>query len=58
MGGECSAYGGEERHRQGFGGGNVRGRDLFDIPRCRWKDNVKMDLQEVGCGVMDWVKLA
>jgi hypothetical protein len=23
----------------------------------RWKDNIKMDLQEVGCGGMDWIKL-
>jgi hypothetical protein len=22
-------------------------------PRCRWEDNIAMDLQEVGCGVMD-----
>ena len=27
-------------------------------PRLRWKDNIKMDLQEVGCGVMDWMELA
>ena len=26
--------------------------------RRRWEDNIKMDLQEVGCGVMDWVELA
>jgi len=25
---------------------------------CRWEDNIKMDLQEVGCGVMDWIELA
>jgi len=25
---------------------------------CRWEDNIKMDLQEVGCGVMDWMELA
>jgi len=25
------------------------------IPRRRWEDNIKMDLQEVGCGVMDWI---
>ena len=25
--------------------------------RLRWEDNIKMDLQEVGCGVMDWIKL-
>jgi hypothetical protein len=27
-------------------------------PRHRWEDDIKMDLQEVGCGVMDWIKLA
>jgi hypothetical protein len=27
-------------------------------PRHRWKDNIKMDLQKVGCGNMDWIKLA
>jgi hypothetical protein len=26
-------------------------------PRRRWEDNIKMDLQEVGCGVMDWIEL-
>jgi len=26
-------------------------------PRLRWEDNIKMDLQEVGCGDMDWVDL-
>ena len=24
-------------------------------PRHRWEDNIKMDLQEVGCGDMDWI---
>jgi len=27
-------------------------------PRCRWVDNIRMDLQEVGCGYMDWIGLA
>ena len=27
-------------------------------PRHRWKDNIKLDLQEVGCGGMDWIELA
>jgi len=27
-------------------------------PRRRWDDNIKMDLQEVGCGGMDWIDLA
>ena len=22
---------------------------------CRWVDNIRMDLQEVGCGYMDWI---
>jgi len=27
-------------------------------PRHRWEDNIKMGLQEVGCGGMDWIELA
>jgi hypothetical protein len=27
-------------------------------PRYRWEDNIKMDLQEVGCWGMDWIELA
>ena len=27
-------------------------------PRRRWMDNIRMDLQEVGCGYMDWIGLA
>jgi 3-oxoacyl-ACP reductase-like protein len=26
--------------------------------RHRWEDNIKMDLQEVGCGNVEWIKLA
>ena len=26
--------------------------------RRRWEDNIKMDIQEVGCGGMDWIELA
>jgi hypothetical protein len=25
---------------------------------CRWMDNIKMDLREIGCGGMDWIDLA
>ena len=32
MGGECSAYGGDERRIQGFGGGNLRARDHLGDP--------------------------
>jgi hypothetical protein len=34
----------------------VRKRSLHR-PRRRWKDNIKMSLQEVGCGAMDWIEL-
>ena len=35
------------------------GRGLLGRPRCRWEDNNnKMDVQEVGCGDMDWIELA
>jgi len=27
-------------------------------PRRTWEDNIKMDLQDVGCGGMDWMELA
>ena len=27
-------------------------------PRRRWMDNIRTDLQEVGCGYMDWIGLA
>ena len=26
-------------------------------PRGRWDDNIKIDLKEVGCGVMEWIRL-
>ena len=34
------------------------GKRPMGRPRHRWEDNIKMDLQEVGCGGMDWIKLA
>jgi len=30
----------------------------YGRPRRRREDNIKMDLQEVGCGGMDWIELA
>jgi hypothetical protein len=34
------------------------GKRPLGRPRCRWEDNIKMDLQEVGCRGMDWIYLA
>jgi len=33
------------------------GKSPFGRPRRRWEDNIKMDLQELGCGVTDWIEL-
>ena len=38
--------------------GKSEGRKPLGRPRCRWVDNIKMDLQELGCGGMDWIELA
>jgi len=34
--------------------GEREGKRLLGRPSRRWEDNIKMDLQEVGCGGMDW----
>jgi hypothetical protein len=31
----------------------LEGKRPLERPRCRWVDNIRMDLQEVGCGYMD-----
>ena len=38
--------------------GKLEGRRLLGRPRRRWVINIRMDLQEVGCGYMDWIGLA
>ena len=38
--------------------GKPEGRRPLGRPRCRWVDNIRMDLQEVGCGYMDRIGLA
>ena len=49
---------GEERVLYRFLVGKPDGRRPLGRPRRRWVDNIKMDLQEVGCGYMDWIGLA
>jgi hypothetical protein len=31
---------------------------LLGRPRLRWEENIKMDLQDDGCGGMEWIELA
>ena len=38
--------------------GKPEGKRPMVRPRRRWVDNIRMDLQEVGCGYMDWIGLA
>ena len=37
--------------------GKPQGKRPLGRPRCRWEDNIKMNLKEVGCGGMDWIEL-
>jgi hypothetical protein len=37
--------------------GKPEGKRPFERPRRRWEDDIKMDLQEMGCGRMEWMQL-
>jgi hypothetical protein len=54
--GHIARIGGKERCLQDFGG-RREGRRPLGRPRRRWEDNIKMYLQEVGLGGMDWIEL-
>jgi hypothetical protein len=57
MGGTCSTYRRQERHIWGLVV-KSEGKRPLGRPTRRWEDGIKMELQEVGCGVMDWIELA
>jgi len=38
--------------------GKSDGKRALGRSRHRWEDNIKMDIQEVGCGGLDWIELA
>jgi hypothetical protein len=38
--------------------GKPEGKRSLGRPSRRWEDNIKMDLQEVGCGAMDLIQLS
>jgi hypothetical protein len=57
MGGACSAYG-ERRGIYKVLMEKREGKRQLGRPRRRWEDYIRMDLQEVGCGDMDWIELA
>ena len=49
---------GEEREMYRILVGKAEGKRPLERPRRRWVDNIRMDLQYVGCGYMDWIGLA
>jgi hypothetical protein len=57
MGWACSTYD-DRRRLYRFLVEELDGEIPLGRPRRRWEDNVKMILQEVGCGGMDWIELA
>jgi len=38
--------------------GNPEGKRILGRPRRKWEDNIKMDVQKIGCGLIDWIELA
>ena len=38
--------------------GNLQERDLWGMPRSRWEDNIRMDLEEIGINAGNWVDSA
>jgi hypothetical protein len=57
MGGACSTYG-DGRGVYRVLVGKTEGKRTLGRPRRRWEDNIRMDIQEVGCGCVDWIGLA
>jgi len=57
MGGAGSTYWGEEMCFTGFWWEKPEGQRPLGRSRCRWEDNIRMDLHNVGCGGMDWIEL-
>ena len=48
---------GEERGMYRVLVGKPEGRSPLGRPKRRWVDNIRMDIQDVGCGYMDWIGL-
>ena len=49
---------GKERGAYRFLVGKPEGKRPLGRPRRKWVENIRMDLQEVGCGYVDWIGLA
>jgi hypothetical protein len=49
---------GEKRNAYRLLVGKPEGKRSIGRPRCRWMDNIRIDLGEVGWGEVDWIGLA
>ena len=58
IGGACSAYEAERKGVCSVLVGKPEGKRPLGRPRRRWVDNIKMDLQEIICGGVEWIELA
>jgi hypothetical protein len=58
MGRACATHGGRKRNSYRVLVGNTEGKRLLGRSRCRWENNIKMDLREMGWCGMDWIHLA
>jgi hypothetical protein len=57
MGRSCSMHG-EKKEAYRILVGTTGGKRPLGRPRCKWKDNIKMNLRETGWGNVDWTDLA
>jgi hypothetical protein len=48
---------GEKRNAYRILVGRPEGKRLLGRPRCRWVDNIKIDLREIGWDVVDWIDM-
>jgi hypothetical protein len=56
MGRPCGTHG-EKRNVYRILVGNPKGKRPLGRPRRRWEDNIKINLGEIGWGVMEWIDL-
>jgi hypothetical protein len=57
MGRACSTNG-EKRNACRILVGKPEGKRPLGRTRCRWMDNIKMDLRDIGCDGIDWIDMA